>query len=60
MLERIQRRATKIIPELKYLSYEECQQEGGLTFSKILKGMKIFIEICFSRSKQIAELEDMR
>ena len=31
MLERIQRRATKIIPELRDLSYEECQKECGLT-----------------------------
>ena len=31
MLERIQRRATKIIPELRDLSYEECLKECGLT-----------------------------
>ena len=31
MLERIQRRATKIIPELRNLSYEECLKECGLT-----------------------------
>ena len=31
MLERIQRRATKIIPELKDLSYEEHLKECGLT-----------------------------
>ena len=30
-LERIQRRATKIIPELKDLSYEERLKECGLT-----------------------------
>ena len=30
-LERIQRRATKIIPELRYLSYEERLKECGLT-----------------------------
>ena len=30
-LERIQRRATKIIPELRDLSYEECLTECGLT-----------------------------
>ena len=30
-LEQIQRRATKIIPELRYLSYEECPKEYGLT-----------------------------
>ena len=31
MLELIQRRATKIILELRYLSYEECLKECGLT-----------------------------
>ena len=31
MLKRIQRRATKIIPELRDLSYEECLKECGLT-----------------------------
>ena len=30
MLEHIQRRATKIIPELRNLSYEECLKECGL------------------------------
>ena len=30
-LERIQRRATKLIPELKDLSYEERMKECGLT-----------------------------
>ena len=30
-LEHIQRRATKIIPELRDLSYEECLKECGLT-----------------------------
>ena len=30
-LERIQRRATKMIPELRDLSYEECLKECGLT-----------------------------
>ena len=29
--ERIQRKATKIIPELRNLSYEECLKECGLT-----------------------------
>ena len=31
MLERIQRRATKIIPKLRDLSYEERLKECGLT-----------------------------
>ena len=30
-LERIQKRATQIIPELRYLSYEERLKECGLT-----------------------------
>ena len=74
MLERIQRRATKIIPELRDLSYEERLKECGLTtletmrlrgdqievFLRYCMGMKIFIEICFSHSRKIAELEDMR
>ena len=30
-LERIQRRATKMIPELRYLSYESCLLQCGLT-----------------------------
>ena len=72
-LERIQRRATKMIPELRDLSYEERLKECGLTtletrrlrgnqieVFKILNGMKILIEICFSHSRRIAELEDMR
>ena len=31
MLERIQRRSTKLIPELRYLRYEERLKECGLT-----------------------------
>ena len=31
MLERIQRRATKMIPELRYLSYESRLLRSGLT-----------------------------
>ena len=72
-LERIQRRATKTIPELRDLSYEERLKECGLTtletrrlrgdqieVIKILNGYEILIEICFSHSRKIAELEDMR
>ena len=42
-LERIQRRATKIIPELRYLNYEERLKECGLTTLETmrLRGDKI-------------------
>ena len=42
-LERIQRRATKIIPELRNLSYEERLKECGLTIqeTKRLRGDQI-------------------
>ena len=68
-LERIQRRATKMIPELRDLSYEERLKECGLTTleTRRLRGdqIEVFkilneIEICFSHSRRIAELEDMR
>ena len=72
MLERIQMRATKITPGLRDLSYDERLKECGLTtletrrlrdqieVFKILNGYEILIEICFSHSRKIAELEDMR
>ena len=53
-LERIQRRATQFIPELRYLSYKEHLKECGLTTleTRRLRGdqievFKILIEICF-------------
>ena len=62
-----------MIPELRDLSYEERLTECGLTtletrrlrgdqieVFKILNGMKILIEICFSLSRKIAELDGMR
>ena len=73
MLEHIQRRATKITPGLRDLSYEERLKECGLTtletrrlrgdhieVLKIFNGYEILIEICFFHSRKIAELEDMR
>ena len=64
-LECIQRRATKIIPELRDLSCEERLIECGLTTlaTRMLRDqIEVFIltEICFSLSRKIAELEDMR
>ena len=62
-LERIQRRATKMIPELKDLSYEERLKECGLTtletrrlredkteVFKILKGYETIHKNMFSHS----------
>ena len=61
-----------MIPELRDLSYEERLKECGLTILETrrlrgdqievfkIMGMKILIEICFSHSRRIAELEDMR
>ena len=42
-LERIQKRATKIIPELRDLRYEECPKECSLTIleTKMLRGEQI-------------------
>ena len=72
MLERIQRRATKIIPELRNLSYEECLKECGLTtletrrlrggqieVFKILNGYENIYRNVFLTQER-AELEDMR
>ena len=71
-LEHIQR-ATKIIPELRDLSYEECLKECGLTtleirrlrgdwteVFKILNGYENIDINVFSHSRKIVELEDMR
>ena len=45
MLQRIQRRATKIIPELKDLSYEERLKECGLTTLEIRRLRGYHIEV---------------
>ena len=73
MLERIQMRATKIIPELTDLSYEERLKECGLTtletrqlrgdqieVFKILNGYENIDRNIFSHSRKITELEDIR
>ena len=74
MLECIQRRATKIIPKLRDLSYEDRLKECGLTtlktrrlrggqveVFKILNGYEnIDRNMVFFHSRRIAELEDMR
>ena len=66
-IERIQRRATKIIPELSNLIYEERLKECGLTtvetkrlrgdqieIFKILNGYENIDRICFFHSRRIA------
>ena len=70
--ERMQRRATKIIPELRDLSYEERLKECGLTtvekrlrgdqteVFKTLNGCENIDRNMFSHSRKIVELEDMR
>ena len=54
-LERIQRRATKMIPELRDLSYEERLKECGLTNLKIrrLKGDQIEVSKILNGYKNI-------
>ena len=71
--ERIQRRATEMIPELRDLSYEERIKECGLTtletrrlrgdqieFSRILNGYENIYRNIFSHSRKIVELEGTR
>ena len=73
MLERTQRRETKIIPELKELIYDEHLKECDLTtletrqlrgdlieVFKISNGFENIDINIFSHSRKIIELEDMR
>ena len=72
MLERVQRRATKMIQKLRNISYEMRLKECGLTTLetedweeirlrclKYWMGMKILTEIFFSQSRKTEGLEDM-
>ena len=65
-LERIQRRATKIIQELRNFSYEERLKNCGLTSleKRRLRGDKIEVFKILNgyenSDRKIAELEDMR
>ena len=69
---RIQRRATNMIPKLRYLSYEERLKDCGLTTIetrrlrgyqiegfKISNGYENINRNIFSRSRKIVELENM-
>ena len=72
MLERVQRRATKMIPKLRNISYEMRLKECGLTtletrrlrrdqieVFKILNGYKNIDRNIFSQSRKREGLEDM-
>ena len=71
MLERVQRRATKIIPKLRNISYEMRLKECGLTtletrrlrdqieVFKILNGYENIDRNIFSRLRKRGGLEDM-
>ena len=72
MLERVQRRATKIIPILRNISYDMRLKECGLTtletrrlrgdHIEVLKygmGMKILTELFFPRLSKREGLEDI-
>ena len=58
-LDRIQRRETKMIPELRYLSYDERLVECGLTTQNPLR-LRDQIDMFFSHSRKIIELDDIR
>ena len=53
MLEKIQRRATKLIPGLRDLKYEERLKECGLTTIETRMVMTILILIFFSKLRKL-------
>ena len=69
-LERIQRRATKMIPELRDLSYESRLLQCGLTTLEtrrlrgdqieVFKIMRMLIGICSSNLKKAVEPDDTK
>ena len=59
MLERVQRRATKMIPKLRNISYEMRLKECGLTTLETRRLRGDQIEVFKSQSRKREGLEDM-